>query len=1353
MQGTHDQPPAEAHRGLGPALTEERALTEAILALGLCAEPERLLEVLLAQAQRILATPHWAVVQAQSGPEGLRVTLLAATAALREAGGEALLAKALPLRLEGAFTRTLVLGRQTAWTDAVAEVPEPYRALVPLRNLLGIPLILEGRLRGALVGAALEGEAPLEPWPSQVEQLENLARVATLALHRLETERELARRLAEVEGLNRKLQEVQGLATQGALEGDPVPFLSHMLELLGAGQQVAMAWLLGPEGDHLQLAAVHGHDPEALGEPRMPLQGEEAGPSSDAVRMGLPLQVLDVAEEARYRPFRATYLSLGIRSIYALPLQGERRRVLGALTLYRREPGPFPPEQLARLEAFGSLASLVVERAQLWSELQRELQQRIESELRYRVLVEESRLGVFLLQEGRVVYANRTAHGLLDRRPGELQGQALRDILGEDAPGLPPPELLDRVRGHQVVIRGQEEGASRPLELHLGRITVGGQPALLGTLEDITERFLAQEAMRHATLQAESLLRATQALTLASDEAELLQVLFEGASTLVPVGHWWFNALEEGKGFPITRAWTPSLDLRLGRELMESPRTTSAPEHWRRVYVDRRRVYVRDLREEAYFPPDVVRDYDMGSFLCLPLVAEGLVVGALNGCTATGEPLATIEEDQLQALESLCASAAMALLRLKANQAERESARLAETVSRGIQAIARARAESELLLVLMDMAEVVTGIPRWWVNAYDPVRQAVRTLGANGPLPWQEGPRDIQGRHWRQVFEEGNPLLVVDAWASDHFPPEHLKVAPHRTYVAIPLAGESAILGSLSGGTFGDEGPHPITHAQVQALHSLCSSAALVLTRLRAESELTRSEARFRQLFEGAGDGVVLTHDGIVVMANPAAARLLGTTREALLGRATDSFTDPFQPDGRPSAEVLRHIREVVGRGERITEPLTFRRPDGEEVHTEVSASPAREGERVLVQAILRDVTEARRAQAEKAALERQLFQAQKMESMGVLAGGIAHDFNNLLMGVLGHVGLALDKLGPEHPVVRNLEAVQKAGQRAADLTRQMLAYSGRGQFLIRPLDLGAQVEELLKLLEVSIPKAVALNLELAPGLPAVAADASQMHQVIMNLVLNAAEAIGEGGGLIRLRTGTAQLEAADLLTLVMGHESRPGTFVFLEVEDSGCGMDEVTLARIFEPFFTTKFTGRGLGLAALVGIVKGHRGALSVTSAEGQGTTFRVYFPAVTQAAQPALFAPIPADPEGRGVVLVVDDEEIVRSVARQALEARGYEVEEAPDGLDAVRIVAERGARLSLVLLDMTMPRLGGEGAFKRIRELAPDLPVILSSGYTEQDALSRFQVPGLRGFIQKPYSPRDLVQKIQEALGQAE
>ena len=302
-------------------------------------------------------------------------------------------------------------------------------------------------------------------------------------------------------------------------------------------------------------------------------------------------------------------------------------------------------------------------------------------------------------------------------------------------------------------------------------------------------------------------------------------------------------------------------------------------------------------------------------------------------------------------------------------------------------------------------------------------------------------------------------------------------------------------------------------------------------------------------------------------------------------------------------------------------------------------------GTQPIYHAVFRDLTDQKRAEAERATLERQLFQAQKLESLGVLAGGIAHDFNNLLMGILGHADLALEQLNPLHPVKRNLEAIQKAGQRAADLTRQMLAYSGRGQFEVRNLDLSAQVEEMLHLLEVEPPEDRGAQPRPEEGLPAVTADASQIQQVIMNLVINAAEAIGDASGDDHPRhRGPAVTEAA-ARTMLVGQDVPPGTYVYLEVADTGCGMDQDTLSRIFEPFFTTKFTGRGLGLSAIMGIVRGHKGALRVYSEPGHGTTFKVLLPALG-AGPEAVAAPSGGIPwAGSGLVLVVDDDETVRA------------------------------------------------------------------------------------------------------------
>jgi PAS domain S-box-containing protein len=584
---------------------------------------------------------------------------------------------------------------------------------------------------------------------------------------------------------------------------------------------------------------------------------------------------------------------------------------------------------------------------------------------------------------------------------------------------------------------------------------------------------------------------------------------------------------------------------------------------------------------------------------------------------------------------------------------------------------------------------------------------------------------------------EGHPDLPdLDLW-------------PFRTLVSLPLVHKGKVVGTLNGGSFGSQGYVVVSDDQFKALESLAEAAGLVLNRLYALRALEGEEARFRLTFEQSPDPIVLVSNGALVDANAAAVQLFGLDRAAMSGLSIPSLCPERQADGQFSEASWRtHLERALSGGRERFE-WTFRCAAGLEAACQVDLTRLDHGDQPIIHAIVRDLTVQRRAEAERAALERQLFQAQKMESLGVLAGGIAHDFNNLLMGVLGHAGLALEQLNPLHPARRNLEAIQKAGLRAADLTRQMLAYSGRGQFVVGRLDLTSQVEEMLHLLEVSLPKTVVLTLDLHKGLPAISADASQIQQVIMNLVINAAEAIGDVSGTITLATGAQHLVPATIEKMLVGQDAPPGLYVYLEVTDTGCGMDTDTLTRIFEPFFTTKFTGRGLGLSAIMGIVRGHKGALRVYSEVGKGTTFKVLFPAEDVAAETLRAQSREATWVGSGLLLVVDDDETVRAVARQALELKGFQVLEAYDGRVAVELVREHGAAIGLVLLDMTMPHMGGEAAYREMRILQPELKVILSSGYNEVEAMSRFMGKGLKGFIQKPYGPRDLLTKIQEAM----
>ena len=422
-------------------------------------------------------------------------------------------------------------------------------------------------------------------------------------------------------------------------------------------------------------------------------------------------------------------------------------------------------------------------------------------------------------------------------------------------------------------------------------------------------------------------------------------------------------------------------------------------------------------------------------------------------------------------------------------------------------------------------------------------------------------------------------------------------------------------------------------------------------------------------------------------------------------------------------------------------------------IHRSILPAPA-EAASLLRIFSTRAATELERRSSEGARqlLERQMQHAQKLESLGVLAGGIAHDFNNLLTAMLGHMNVAETKLAPESPARPHLERLERIIHRAADLTRQMLAYSGKGRFVVRSYDLNQVVQEVTHLLEVSISKKIALRFDLAPSLPPVEADAAQIQQVIMNLVTNAADAIGDREGTIRLITGTHLLDRAYLDQVFQGQDLLPGTYVTLEVSDTGCGMTGAVLERIFEPFFTTKVAGRGLGLSATIGILKGHRAGMRIYSEPSRGTTFKLLFPTTevkrqdeaVQTALPALSRP--------ATVLLVDDEEMIREAATAVLESLGLIVVPACDGREAVAAVQRPDLKLDLVLMDLTMPHMDGKEAFQIIRRLQPDLPVILSSGYNEQESVQSFSGRGLDAFLQKPYPLRVLERTVLEVLARS-
>jgi two-component system cell cycle sensor histidine kinase/response regulator CckA len=534
----------------------------------------------------------------------------------------------------------------------------------------------------------------------------------------------------------------------------------------------------------------------------------------------------------------------------------------------------------------------------------------------------------------------------------------------------------------------------------------------------------------------------------------------------------------------------------------------------------------------------------------------------------------------------------------------------------------------------------------------------------------------------------------------------------------------------------------------------------------RLNAEAQRSVAELQTLFNLMPVGVGIATDAACadIRFNPAYAEMHG-----LPPNGTVSFTAPPTPlsrtfrllqDGQELPPGDQPMQRAVTTNTIVRDfEKTILRHDGTTIEVLATAVPIRDqaGQPTGCVATFQDITTHKQAERQRLDFERKLQQSQKLESIGVLAGGIAHDFNNLLTGVLGHANLARAQLARGVTAVDpSLAQVEIAAQRAADLCRQLLAYAGKGRFVIKPLDLNLAVTQALPLVKLSISKKITLDLDLGESLPPFRGDATQINQILMNLAINASEAIGDKVGTMTLRTKRVQLAAMDLFTLVTSAEMEPGNYVCLEVVDNGCGIPPEAINHIFEPFFTTKFVGRGLGLAAVLGIMQGHRGGVRVESTVGAGTTFTLFFPVqgmpspnTVPGATAPLFAPaLPC----RGTVLVVDDEDAVRHLAKSALNDAGFTVMLATNGEEALATVRRNPTQFDAVLLDLTMPKLDGEDTLVALRMIAPSLPVILTSGFNEQALARRFVGRGLADFLPKPFGASKLVALLSAVIAEA-
>lgn len=611
-------------------------------------------------------------------------------------------------------------------------------------------------------------------------------------------------------------------------------------------------------------------------------------------------------------------------------------------------------------------------------------------------------------------------------------------------------------------------------------------------------------------------------------------------------------------------------------------------------------------------------------------------------------------------------------------------------------------------------------------------RSATRILGLSGD---QLVGRTSLDPRWRALREDGSPFP-----GSEH--PAMVALRTGRPQRDVPM-GVHKPDGEIMWISINAQ---PIFTAGSSAASAVLCTFTDITARRNSEEALRRSEEHLRALFSQAVVGIAEADlEGRFVLVNQQYCDMLGYSRDELLALRLQDVTHP--EDLPRSLELLA---ESMRSGKEFVIEKRNLRKDGTLiwVRNTVSLLRGADGRPAFIVAISHDVTEARR-------LEEQVRHAQKLEGLGVLAGSIAHDFNNLLVGVLGNASLALADLPADSPAAAAVRDIETTARQAAELTRQLLDYSGRGRFVVQPVDLSALVADMRPLLATLTAKTATLRFDLAPDVPFIEADAPQVRQVVVNLVTNASDALEGRHGLITVRTAAVDADRRMLESGYLRNDLPEGRYVALDVADSGVGMAGDTLARLFDPFFTTKATGHGLGLSASLGIIRGHRGSIKVESTPGRGTAFTVLFPASAERSEGPRLTALPRTPatgtwRGTGTVLVVDDEAGVRHVARRMLTRAGFEVLEAAEGREALALFDRHPDEIALVLLDLSMPVLGGAACLQELRTRRPDLPVILTSGYNEADAPIHLEGHRAAGFVQKPFVTDDLMDAVRSALG---
>ncbi len=534
---------------------------------------------------------------------------------------------------------------------------------------------------------------------------------------------------------------------------------------------------------------------------------------------------------------------------------------------------------------------------------------------------------------------------------------------------------------------------------------------------------------------------------------------------------------------------------------------------------------------------------------------------------------------------------------------------------------------------------------------------------------------------------------------------------------------------------------------QRETIFSDLSIEKMSQMQIRYETEKKEKEAEiYRGIFENTLVGMYrISPEGDILMANSTLTKMLGYS-------SSDELKQHNLNETRPGSHHPLLVSEDHFKTDESIHGLesTWFRRDGSSLHAWENYRAVRDkSENVLYyEGTVEDITEHKKIEKAKQELEKEILRSQKLESLEILAGGIAHDFNNILMAILGNADLAIMEIPTANRAHSNVKAIETSARRAANLVKQMMTYCGKNVFIIEQFDLNNAIYEMTHILGLSVTKKAQISYHLAENLPLIEADARQIRQVILNLVANASDAINKTGGSISITTGAIDCDCHYLSNIYIDKSLPEGKYVYVDVTDNGNGMNKKTIENLFDPFYTTKFTGRGLGLAAVLGIIRAHRGTVKVQSQLGNGTSIRILFPVSNSSTERK--KTVNAKPwHGSGTILLVDDEEAILSVAKQMLEHLGFTVITAPDGRVAVNLFRKNMDDIVLVILDFIMPFLNGEETYIELHNIRDDIPVILCSGYNEQDISRLFKDKSLAGFLHKPYKFSELESMVKKVL----